>query len=945
MSQTRISDESLYRTINTDLMRQLLAQNRTATEISSNTRVSAPSDSDYAVTILRSQNSLSQVDQYRTNLDSAMDWLTASESSLQSIVTLLSEAEALAEQMSTGTYQASEQAAAATEVANLISQIISLANTSINGAYIFAGTDTDLAPILSALTMAEPATVASDSPQGHNTLASVYQSGGSYYLRLARQSAGDADTITIAAANTLGETGTLGLSFDGATFTHSQTGATSPAVSDEYTSTQALASLTALVSDRLGEELTFTGAGGAQTYRTDATVTFSGAGAAIGDSVTVGGDTYTFAAAMSASDSAAWLADQINSTAGLNYYATVAGGVVTLHALPASAFDVTASGANLSVDQTTSLTQLNNEIGSGLRASGTAHLSDATLPADTETVTLNGYGAWDWGSIISGVIPPAAATAANYAAALSSYVNSHTSDYTASVSSSGTGATVTITANDVGTAGNVALTASVPANVITSGSLYGGLDGADTTASIYASGTSSLRLATTVNAEVLAVDSTSGDATLRLSWYDDEGAYQTVDYVIPEGEDSAVTISELGGIQLYRDSLNMKVGATFTLDLEHYQGNDGDLEVNFSTGSSMRINWNAGDLLGDQLGVNLDGVVTVASRESTLPLSTGNVELSGLYRGLASRDISFTVIDAGQVPDDHVTLRATWTDDQGEAHSQELTFDTAGQSGIVALPVFGDTPLIELEGDSATAAVGNTGAGAVNITGTYTGNYPRDISFSVASGGQLPDTDITLTATWTDEDGVSHSEDVTISESGAEGAVEIPGCDGVEIYLDEGSFVEGETFSYELSLDPAHAGDAIYVNLDTGDFKVGDTFSYTIEKDSVALLDILNEWQYQLESGDQEAAQTQSQRTLEALSLVMDSLLDAIADSGTRQDRITVREGVMDDQELYHTESMENLREVDTTQAFLDLQAQQTAYSASLQVISTISGLSLMEYL
>jgi flagellin-like hook-associated protein FlgL len=310
-----------------------------------------------------------------------------------------------------------------------------------------------------------------------------------------------------------------------------------------------------------------------------------------------------------------------------------------------------------------------------------------------------------------------------------------------------------------------------------------------------------------------------------------------------------------------------------------------------------------------------------------------------------SRNLTLDVIDAGQVPSDNVTLRAYWTDEDGQPHTKDLTFSKSGASGCLALPVYGDTPLINLTGDTATATAGNTGTGVINMTGTYTGFQPRTISFTVADAGQLDGDGVKLTASWTDDDGHSHSEDVTLTANGSSGAVEIPNSDGVKVYLDTGTFVAGETYTYDLALSPHHGGDAIYVNLDNGNFKVGDSFHSNINKTSVGVLDTLKEWNYRLANDDQEKAQTQSQQTLVALNLAMQTILDYIADSGARQDRVTVRQGVMDDQIIYHGQNLEDLQDVDMTQAFLDLRAQQTSYTASLKVISVMSQLSLLNYL
>ncbi|MFZ5585613.1 MAG: flagellin [Thermodesulfobacteriota bacterium] len=820
----RVSQENQYRTVLNDISQLQYQQFVTQRQITTNRKVNLPSEArNYAVTILDSQNVLRESDQYGSNLEASASWLKASESSMDSLTDLLGRAKVLAEQLATGTVRETEHESSASEVMNLIEQITSLANTQVGGSYIFGGSRTDRPPITALLRAAGPSQVFDQGPAGHGTQASVQAVGGVYRLRLARDSVGSANTITVpqdALSNTLGAG--LGLDFDSWT----QDQAASASLEDVWSSGQGLAGPDSAVSDRIGEALNWqaAAAAGVQTFRTRGLVSFGG-GAAGAAQVTVGADTYTVAGATAAA-SAADLVEQINADPARGYFAWVENGVdVYIMSKDGATFTLAETadpGGVMGVDASTSLSELAAAINSGQKAMGTVHLDDGSPPLGADVITL-GANVWTWTEIIAGIAPPPA-SAAEYAAALAAHVNSHSGDFTATVSSSGTGATVQITAVAAGGAGNVALTSSNPL-VGASGNLMGGLNGADSRGRLYLGGESSLRLNTEVRGEVTAVDAATGAVSVRLSWYDDEGAYQSADVDLASaGQGGQVLVPGLGGVSLYRDSLNYKLGAVFSLQLGRYQGNQDPLEVNFSVNHRMQYNWTAQDLLGGSLAVNLDGRETIASPGNA---GGGTVSLAGSYRGLGSRDFSLDVIDGGRAPDDDVTFRVSWRDDEG----------------------------------------------------------------------------------------IQHLEDVTLSAGGLGGRVELPGGDGVWLEIDHGVFATGDNYHYRLEKSPQH------------------------------LLDTLYQWHHRLTSGDAEAAQHQSQRTLEALGAVMQTVLDHQANLGTRSQRVTVREAVLTAYDQVHSTNLENLQDVDLTEAFISLRSQQTAYQTSLKVISAISELFLVKLL
>jgi len=110
-------------------------------------RINSLSDDPVGLTqALNIKSSLAGVEQLGRNITMGKSWLTASESALSQVQDLISDTEALCVKMATATTGASERASAAQTVQNTLDEIISLANTEINGRYVFAGSETDTAP-------------------------------------------------------------------------------------------------------------------------------------------------------------------------------------------------------------------------------------------------------------------------------------------------------------------------------------------------------------------------------------------------------------------------------------------------------------------------------------------------------------------------------------------------------------------------------------------------------------------------------------------------------------------------------------------------------------------------------------------------------------------------------------------------------------------------------
>jgi len=923
----RVTQEIHYRNVLRDLFNMQFEQVSLAKQITTGKKVNLPSDApSNSVTILDSRQLMYEVIQYRANLEAATNWMTASEENMSSIQELLTKAKTLAEQMATGTVQSDQHQSTATEVQNIIEEIIKLANTQVEGDYIFSGSRTDLAAISSLLMADNPAELITDSPSGSGAVARIYQDPdtGLYHLEMTRDTVGAGATVSFSGANTLGAALIPPLDFSAGGWAQVQLASSSQA--GVWRTNDSLAGPGSLVSNRVGEELTYLAdpAAGNQTYLTDGHIDVTGAG-----SVTIAGDVYAV------TDNAD-LINQVNQAGSPNYYAVLdsATNTVRIVSKGTGPFDITtATPATVAVDDETTLQELQDDLNAGQKATAMFHVAGAALPpAETDTVTI-GNNTWTWEEIADGAT---LVTAADHANALAAWVNSQTNEYAAAVSVSGADASVMLTARAIGDAANGIALSSSHVSLTSTGQFYGGCQGGDTNTEggLYASGASTLLMGTVIRGTVMDV-ADDGTVSVRLEWYNDDGVLQVQDISLPDsGENNGVAINGTGGLSLYRDDLEIYEGAVFSLEVGHYRGNDEDLAINFAEGGRLNYNWTAEDLLGGVRTINLLGAEAAPGDSAT----TGGLYLAGAYRGLYDREITFDVVSGGTVPGGNVKIKVTFFDDSGNQHQEVISLSGAGRENAVVLPINGVWPKVDLTGQTATPDPLNVGDDVLNLSGAYRGLTDREFNFTVTAvnGDQ-----ITMDVTWVNDQGNTITESVTTTNYGSDHVIEIPGADGVSFYMTQGATqaAVGDQFTYEIKMHPDNAGDGVFFYIDNQTFNTGDSFYYKIDQQPVSVLDTLTQWQNALVNGSAEEAQTQSQKALEALDLAIKNLTDYISESGTRTNRVTARTTVLSEQELYAADNLETLQDVDVEEVFLRLRASMTAYNASLKTISTISDL------
>ena len=122
-------------------------ENNAVQELSTGRRVNLPSDDPSAEAAMVGENSQSAaVDQYTASSDSLTDVLNTANSTLDSVTTLLQRAVSLGVEGANGTMNQTDLNSIAVEVSGIQSQVLSLANSSYAGQYLFSGTASGTTP-------------------------------------------------------------------------------------------------------------------------------------------------------------------------------------------------------------------------------------------------------------------------------------------------------------------------------------------------------------------------------------------------------------------------------------------------------------------------------------------------------------------------------------------------------------------------------------------------------------------------------------------------------------------------------------------------------------------------------------------------------------------------------------------------------------------------------
>lgn len=118
-------------------------------QISSGKKITKASDDPIvAMKSLKYNTRLSQVEQYKSNVSQAYTWLENSEDNITEGIDVMGKVRDLVVQVKNGTNGGAELEATGVEIGQLKEQLIQIANTQVNGRYIFSGSNSDVAPIV-----------------------------------------------------------------------------------------------------------------------------------------------------------------------------------------------------------------------------------------------------------------------------------------------------------------------------------------------------------------------------------------------------------------------------------------------------------------------------------------------------------------------------------------------------------------------------------------------------------------------------------------------------------------------------------------------------------------------------------------------------------------------------------------------------------------------------
>lgn len=145
-------------------------------EIATGRSVNAPSDNPAASALEVQNNDQATFNAgYLQNLTTVNGQLSAADSALASVTTALQRAISLGVQGATGTLTDADRAAIAQELQGIQSQIVSLANTSYQGNYLFAGTATGAPPYAASASDPSGVTYSGNSGVNQVSIGSGYQ--------------------------------------------------------------------------------------------------------------------------------------------------------------------------------------------------------------------------------------------------------------------------------------------------------------------------------------------------------------------------------------------------------------------------------------------------------------------------------------------------------------------------------------------------------------------------------------------------------------------------------------------------------------------------------------------------------------------------------------------------------------------------------------------------
>ncbi|NRA67066.1 MAG: flagellar hook-associated protein FlgL [Pseudobacteriovorax sp.] len=144
----RVSDNQRFR-LSENRVNQAKASNTgKMVELTTQKRINRVSDDPVGLgRVIKNRAALSDIGQYKKNIEFTKGYIERTESSLQGISDFLIRAKELSISLANGTYAEDSRKAAGEEIGEIIDGVVGLANTQYNNRYVFGGFRTQTPPV------------------------------------------------------------------------------------------------------------------------------------------------------------------------------------------------------------------------------------------------------------------------------------------------------------------------------------------------------------------------------------------------------------------------------------------------------------------------------------------------------------------------------------------------------------------------------------------------------------------------------------------------------------------------------------------------------------------------------------------------------------------------------------------------------------------------------
>lgn len=164
----RITNSMMLNSMMRNMGKNLNRMNKSEESLATGKKFLTPSDDPIGVSrSLRLNTDVSNMEQYKRNAEDALSWMETTEMAIDNLVTIFHRARELTVQAINGTNSDDERKAISAEIDQLKGQIVSVANTTYAGSYIFSGFKTNM-PLMDKsgayLLQTDPPTPPPDEP-------------------------------------------------------------------------------------------------------------------------------------------------------------------------------------------------------------------------------------------------------------------------------------------------------------------------------------------------------------------------------------------------------------------------------------------------------------------------------------------------------------------------------------------------------------------------------------------------------------------------------------------------------------------------------------------------------------------------------------------------------------------------------------------------------------